>query len=106
MSNRMVSRVVEKGSAHTICLMGDLIDYLTEQGALAEVDEAMWFTDAGPHYASRLTYSRMASHWTDKAKKANGSSLKALPNGARNYGYCQWRKKTGIEYQSKDTEGH
>ena len=39
-----------------------------------------------------------------KARHANGSSLKALPNGARNYGYFQWRKKTGIEYHSKDKE--
>ena len=64
----------------------------------------MLCTDAGPHYATRLTYYRMASHWAATARTANGSSLKALPNGARNYGYFQWRKKTGIEYHSKDKE--
>ena len=81
-----------------------MIEHLIDQGTLDGVGEARWFTDAGPHCAPRLTYSRVASHCAEHAREANGSSLKALPNGARNYGYFQWRKKTGIEYHSKDVE--
>ena len=97
-----LSRINDKGALTTLAIMEDTLEYLCSIDAFDGVDEVVWFTDGGPHFSCKLVISTMATRWAERLRKANGSHL--VVTGDSNYGRIDLKKKTGVEYHSKDSE--
>ena len=99
-----ISRVVEKTAAVTLMVMEDVLEYLADRKFFWDVDQVVWFSDSGPHYACLLTVSAWATRFTEMLRKKNNSTSLVLPGAQKNHGAISLSKYLGVEYHGKDSE--
>lgn len=89
----VLSRVVEKSSAFTLCVLEQVLTTLEALGAFDGVDTVLFRSDPGPHYRCNRVLTTMGNRWVQRLRKANCTNM--IKVRAR-FG-CEHHAKNGVD---------